>query len=120
MSQNKIQHGGDHYQKAYQHWDFVHDRELDYFMGNATKYICREKWGVRRSQDLKKAVHYLRKRHELGYKRPPYMMGSRLFRRFAEQFDEDVQDMLIACSMLSSDKAADFIESQILPKYEHV
>ena len=116
MSQNRIQHGGDHYQKAYQHWDFVHDRKLDYFIGCATKYICREKWGVRRSQDLRKAIHYLRKRHELGYKRP-YMMGSRAFRRFSEQFDEDVQDMLIACSMLSSDKAADYIETHILPKY---
>ena len=117
MSQNKIQHGGDHYQKEYQHWDFVHDCQMDYFMGNATKYICRKKWGVRRSQDLKKAVHYLRKRQELKYN--GHLIVSLIrFNKFAKQFDEDTQDMLVACASLSPNEVADFIESKILPKYE--
>ena len=117
MSQNRIQYGGDHYQKEYQHWDFVNDCVMDYFMGNATKYICRKKWGVRRSQDLKKAIHYLRKRAELGYIGSLYVTNIR-FERFASQFDEDTVSMLYVCRTKSSEQAADYIEFVILPKYE--
>ena len=117
MSQNKIQHGGDHYQKEYQHWDFVHDCRMDYFMGNATKYICRKKRGVRRSQDLKKAIHYLRKRAELDYRSFLYVTNIR-FERFASQFDEDTVAMLYACRVDTSNEVAEYIESKILPKYE--
>ena len=118
MSQNRIQYGGNHYQKEYQHWDFVHDQGLDYFLACATKYICREKWGVRRSQDLKKAIHYLRKRHELGYLSFPLLMYSEDLKRFVNQFDEEIQDMLLSCVRYSSTQVADYIESEILPNYE--
>lgn len=60
---NEKQIGGKHYQSRYQHWDFVRDFNLDYFEGNATKYLTRRK-GERR-QDLQKAMHYLEKRYEM-------------------------------------------------------
>lgn len=52
--------GGTHYQKLYQHWDFVCDTELHYLLGCATKYIDRweDKNGI---QDLKKVISYLDK-----------------------------------------------------------
>lgn len=65
MSANSKQHGGSHYKKMeYQHWDWVHDSNLGYHVGNATKYLSRwrKKNGV---EDLKKALHYLEKIIEL-------------------------------------------------------
>ena len=42
-------------------WDFIRDQELNYHLGNAVKYICRAgfKSPVTKTQDLKKAIHYL-------------------------------------------------------------
>jgi hypothetical protein len=65
ISANDLQYGGDHYKGAdYQHWDFVHDLGLNYFAGNATKYVSRyrHKNGV---EDLQKAAHYCSKAVEL-------------------------------------------------------
>jgi hypothetical protein len=62
---NKSQVGGDHYKgAAIEHWDFVAQRNLDYFQGNITKYVSRwrKKAGV---DDLRKASHYLDKYIEL-------------------------------------------------------
>ena len=40
-------------------WDFVRDQELNYFLGNAIKYICRAGYKGDKAQDLAKAIHYL-------------------------------------------------------------
>lgn len=40
-------------------WDFVRDQNLNYFLGNAIKYICRAGYKDSKSEDLKKAIHYL-------------------------------------------------------------
>jgi hypothetical protein len=42
-------------------WDFIRDQELNYYLGNAIKYICRAgfKDANTKAQDLKKAIHYL-------------------------------------------------------------
>ena len=48
-------------------WDFIRDQELNYHLGNAIKYICRAgfKSTETKTQDLKKAIHYLE--NELQY-----------------------------------------------------
>lgn len=42
-------------------WDFVRDQGLNYFRGNAIKYICRAGFKSTHTEieDLKKAIHYL-------------------------------------------------------------
>ena len=41
-------------------WDFVRDQELNYFLGNAIKYICRAGYKDDNYRaDLSKAIHYL-------------------------------------------------------------
>ena len=42
-------------------WDFIRDQGLNYFRGNAIKYICRAgfKDVCTKTEDLKKAIHYL-------------------------------------------------------------
>jgi len=42
-------------------WDFIRDQTLNYHLGNAVKYICRAgfKSNNTKTQDLKKAIHYL-------------------------------------------------------------
>lgn len=54
-------------------WDFIADQELDYFLGNAVKYICRcgRKVDADKSrqekalEDLEKAIQYLQKKIEV-------------------------------------------------------
>lgn len=54
-------------------WDFIADQDLDYFLGNAVKYICRcgRKVDADKSQkekaieDLEKAIAYLQKKIEV-------------------------------------------------------
>lgn len=54
------QAGGDHYlQRAIQPWDIIEAYGLDYWEGNAIKYLLRRKPGTDRAQDLRKAIHYL-------------------------------------------------------------
>ena len=42
-------------------WDFIRDQGLNYFRGNAIKYICRAGFKSIHTEveDLKKAIHYL-------------------------------------------------------------
>lgn len=42
-------------------WDFIRDQGLNYFRGNAVKYICRAGFKSPQTEieDLKKAIHYL-------------------------------------------------------------
>lgn len=63
---NKRQEGGQHYRedRQYETWDVIADWELDYFIGNAVKYLSRweRKGGL---EDLRKARHYIEKRIEI-------------------------------------------------------
>jgi hypothetical protein len=54
------QHGGDHYQAEYQHWDWASDIGMLYLTGTATKYLSRwrKKNGI---DDLIKSRTYLEK-----------------------------------------------------------
>ena len=52
--------GGDHYiATAIQPWQTIDAYDLDFYEGNALKYLLREKG--ERKQDLLKAIHYLEK-----------------------------------------------------------
>jgi len=57
---NDRQHGGNHYQKPIQPWDFIAANGIGFFDGNAIKYLSRwrDKGGV---EDLLKAKHYIDK-----------------------------------------------------------
>jgi len=56
--ERKEQVGGNHYAShRIQPWDIILDYKLDFWAGNAVKYILREKKD--RLEDLKKARHYL-------------------------------------------------------------
>lgn len=71
MEANSTQVGGTHYQRDYQHWDFVADTNMPYHLGCATKYVSRwlEKNGM---QDLEKSTHYIIKCQERGIVMPPH------------------------------------------------
>jgi len=57
---NKKQIGGEHYSKHnIQPWDIIDEYDLNYYEGNVLKYLLREKGD--RTEDLKKAAHYLEK-----------------------------------------------------------
>lgn len=64
MSANDFQHGGVHYQKPIQPWDYIAANGIGFFEGNAIKYLSRwrEKGGI---EDLRKAQHYIQKLIEL-------------------------------------------------------
>lgn len=54
------QHGGQHYQAEYQHWDWATDISMLYLIGTATKYLPR--WRVKGGiDDLFKVKTYLEK-----------------------------------------------------------
>jgi hypothetical protein len=59
MTARDKQVGGDHYKKTIQPWDIIDAHNLDFYEGNAVKYILRLKGD--RIGDLKKAIHYLEK-----------------------------------------------------------
>lgn len=52
--------GGSHYKGyKFQVWDIVDEYGLNYYEGNALKYLLRRKGD--RVEDLQKAIHYLEK-----------------------------------------------------------
>lgn len=60
-SANDRQEGGEHYtKKAIQPWEVIEANDMDFFEGNALKYLMRwrDKAGV---ADLKKCAHYVQK-----------------------------------------------------------
>lgn len=61
---NDMQVGGTHYRLTIEPWDYISSNKLDFFEGNALKYLTRwkSKDGVK---DLRKAIHYLEKIIEL-------------------------------------------------------
>lgn len=58
MSVMERQEGGDHYKKAIQPWEIINSHELDFYEGNALKYLLRHK-NKNGAEDIKKAIHYL-------------------------------------------------------------
>ena len=57
---SKKQIGGNHYKKhTIQPWDIIDEYQLNYYEGNAMKYILRDKDS--RLLDLRKAKHYISK-----------------------------------------------------------
>ena len=80
--------GGTHYSKyEYQTWDFIHQIGLDYFLGNALKYITRypDKNGI---EDIKKAVSYIDKYLDLNKDITLKPIPTNLITRFVSQFNE--------------------------------
>lgn len=54
--------GGDHYKRtAIQPWDIIDDHDLDFYRGNALKYLLRAGKKGDAVQDLRKAIHYIEK-----------------------------------------------------------
>lgn len=62
-SANSYQVGGSHYKgHGIEPWDIIAAWDLDFFEGNALKYLLRRgKPGTSRAEDLQKAIHYLEK-----------------------------------------------------------
>jgi hypothetical protein len=59
VSAHDKQIGGDHYRTlAIQPSEFIHKNGLDWYSGNAIKYIVRHRLKGGR-QDIEKAIHYL-------------------------------------------------------------
>ena len=57
--------GHSHYRRgSIEVWDFIRDQDLNYFLGNAIKYVCRAGYKDSKEDDLKKAIHYLTKELE--------------------------------------------------------
>lgn len=70
MSAFDEQIAGSHYKDfAIQPSEFIYENKLNWFEGNAVKYICRHKM-KNGADDLKKAIHYLRLLLEEKYKIP--------------------------------------------------
>ena len=58
--------GGQHYkQHSIQPWDIIDDYDLDFYSGNAIKYICRQWDKDTPIENVEKALHYLEKRLEI-------------------------------------------------------
>ena len=58
-----IHHPAHYTQGSVEVWDFIHEQGLDYFLGNAMKYICRagKKSPDTKVEDILKAISYLEK-----------------------------------------------------------
>jgi len=71
MTASNKQIGGNHYQSmAIQPSEFIYRNKLDWFEGNAIKYICRHK-AKNGEQDIDKAIHYLQLLKEQQYGHTP-------------------------------------------------
>ena len=55
-------------------WDFIRDQGLNFYLGNALKYICRAGYKDSKIQDLEKAIHYLQ--NELEHEKNVYLRTS--------------------------------------------
>lgn len=53
--------GGNHYQAAIQPWDIIDAWELDFYEGNALKYLLRYKFKGKSLEDLEKLAHYVQR-----------------------------------------------------------
>ena len=62
MADQQPPHGPSYYQRgSIEVWDFIRDQGLNYFKGNAVKYISRAGFKSPQTEieDIKKAIHYL-------------------------------------------------------------
>lgn len=50
--------GGNHYKRAIQPWDIISEWKLNFWAGNAVKYLLRYPYKGRK-EDLEKARHYI-------------------------------------------------------------
>jgi len=56
----QVQEGGSHYhQGSIQPIEYIHANELNFFEGNAIKYVTRNRRKKSAVEDLKKAIHYI-------------------------------------------------------------
>jgi hypothetical protein len=62
-----VYHPAHYTQGATEVWDFIYEQGLDYFLGNAMKYICRagKKSPETKIEDLLKANAYIKKEIEI-------------------------------------------------------
>lgn len=79
--------GGDHYEAAYQHWDYCTAVSVPYLESAATKYVSRwrKKDGVK---DLKKAKSYIEKRlafYRAGHSQKGAKKNATLFKLFVKE-----------------------------------
>jgi hypothetical protein len=100
MEPNKMQIGGTHYRKKYQHWDWVCDTNMPYLLGCATKYVARwrDKNGV---EDLRKSMHYLAKAEERGVHMPVNNWGELLRFNTTEKLTRNLTGTF--CSQLGTE-----------------
>ena len=60
MAETTNESGPKYYRRgSVQVWDFIRDKELNFHLGNAIKYICRADHKYDAIEDLEKAIHYL-------------------------------------------------------------
>ncbi len=53
-------HGPGYYKRgSIETWDFIRDKDLNFHLGNAIKYIVRAGYKDSKTEDLEKAIHYL-------------------------------------------------------------
>lgn len=65
MTKTANDQGPQHYKRGtIEVWDFIRDQDLNYFLGNAIKYVCRAGYKDSKEDDLTKAIHYLTKELE--------------------------------------------------------
>jgi hypothetical protein len=56
----QVQEGGSHYhQGTIQPIEYIHANDLNFFEGNAIKYVTRNRRKKSAVEDLKKAIHYI-------------------------------------------------------------
>jgi len=56
----KVQVGGTHYKElGIEPWVIIEANKLNYWEGNALKYLLRRKPGVSHAEDLRKAIHHI-------------------------------------------------------------
>ena len=60
---NSMQVGGSHYKTEYQHWDWVPNVGLPYYLAQISRYVTR--WRKKNGlEDVRKAIHYTQKQIE--------------------------------------------------------
>ena len=61
---SSYQVGGTHYQAAVQPWDIIDAWEMDFYEGNALKYLLRYRFKGKPLEDLEKLEHYVKRMKE--------------------------------------------------------
>lgn len=64
QASSTYQVGGSHYQAAIQPWEIIDAWEMDFYEGNALKYLLRYRFKGKPLEDLEKLEHYIKKMKE--------------------------------------------------------